>query len=125
LKQSVSTQEQTQLPQLEQTQTIGMERTIIFSPETLLALMQHYTEDCADRIPLDSEIVSLGVNAALQRMIGILVQSDSWEGGVSSGRDGKIGMLSPLHFRYEGGKVLLWGGKNQELAWTREENRFE
>lgn len=113
------------MPRVEQTETVGMERRIIFSPETLLALMQHYTEDCEDRIPLDSEIVSLGVNAALQRMIGILVQSDSWEGGTTHGRDGKIGMLSPLHFRYEGGKVLLWGGKNQELSWTREENRFD
>jgi hypothetical protein len=102
-----------------------MERKIIFSPETLLALMQHYTEDCEDRIPLDSEVISFGVNASLQRMIGILVQSRSWEGGNPHNREGKIGVLSPLQFRYEGGKVLLWGGKNQELSWTREENRFD
>lgn len=113
------------MPNFEQTSTYGMERKIIFSPETLLALMQHYTEDCEDRIPLDSQVVSIGVNPALQRMIGILVGSKSWEGGVAHGRDGKIGLLTPLHFRYEGGKVLLWGGRDQELKWSREENRFD
>ncbi len=113
------------MPELEQTSLYGMERKIIFSPETLIALMQHYTEDCEDRIPLDAQLVSLGVNPHLQRMIGILMASSSWEGGVNVGREGKIGMLTPLHFRYEGGKVLLWGGRDQELAWSREDSRFD
>lgn len=113
------------MPQFEQTSVFGMERRVLFSGETLLALMQHYTEDCVDRIPLDAKIISLGVNPALDRMIGILVESSAWEGGTTVGRDTKIGMLSPLHFRYEGGKVLLWGGRTQELAWTKEKNRFE
>jgi hypothetical protein len=111
------------MPKLEQTSTYGMERKIIFSPETLIALMQHYTEDCEDRIPLDAELVSIGVNPYLERMIGILMQSPRWEGGVAT-QEGKIGMLTPLHFRYEGGKCLLWGGRSQELAWSREDNRF-
>lgn len=112
------------MPKWEQNNIVGMERKIIFSPETLLALMQHYTEDCEDRIPLDAQLVSLGVNPVLERMVGMLVQSGSWESGVASNREGKIGLLSPLHFRYEGGKVLLWGGRDQELKWQREEPRF-
>ena len=111
------------MPKFEQTSLFGMERKIIFSPETLIALMQHYTEDCEDRIPLDAQLVSIGVNPALERMIGILMASKSWEGGVATSA-GKIGLLSPLHFRYEGGKCLLWGGRNQELKWNREDSRF-
>lgn len=102
----------------------GKIRRVIFSPETLIALMQHYSEDHEDRIPLDATLVSMGPTR-LERMIVMLMESQSWEGGTTHGRENKIGILSPLHFRYEGKKVLSWGGKSQELKWQTEGNRFE
>lgn len=107
-----------------ETPVVGLVRRVIFSPETLVALMQHYSEDLEDRIPLDATLVGMGPTR-LERLIVLFMESASWEGGVTFGREGKIGLRTPLHFRYEGRKVLSWGGRDQNLAWQRTENKFE
>lgn len=102
----------------------GKVRRVIFSPETLIALMQHYTEDHQDRIPLDCRLIGMGPTR-LERMIAILIESADWESSDTYNRDNKIGAIAPLHFRYEGQKVLSWGGKTQNLAWQPEQSRFD
>lgn len=92
-------------------------RRVILSPETFLAMMQAYSEDCQDRVPINAKIINVGVVTALPRMVGFMVEADGWEGGSLLGRAGKIGIRSPLHFRFEGNKMLNWGDREQPAQW--------
>jgi hypothetical protein len=79
-------------------------KLFVFEPNDLLRLMTHYTEG---QIPLDAEAMNVGVNPMLQRFVGIECRSKEWTD------------WEPLHFRYDGGKVLSWTkGTGEEPKWT-------
>jgi len=90
-------------------------RKIVFDGNSLLKLLTHYTQDSADSIPLDGELVDCGVSARLGQWIGLLVRSANWDGPVVPSGDG----LRPLHIRYEGKRVMTWkqDGSTNNPEW--------
>jgi hypothetical protein len=78
-------------------------KMIIFSPESVLALLTHYTDG---KMPLDAELVEVLANANLAHYIGLRVRSKDWKA------------VTPIHMRYEGKKVLAWGDeKDAPTSW--------
>ena len=79
-------------------------KLFIFEPTDLIRLFTHYSDG---EIPLDCEVVNVGVNPMLQRFVGIECKSDEWKD------------FSPYHFRYDGKKVMGWTkGSGMEPVWT-------
>jgi hypothetical protein len=88
------------------------QRTVVFDAKDLLALLTHYND--GKSIPLDVELVSVGISPFLQRWIGMECKSDGWMDGTPLPGGG----LSPLHIRYEGKKVMTLTDKGQEGVWN-------
>ena len=88
-------------------------KRIIFSPESLLALLTHYTDGI---VPLDTVCVSVEKNQFLQRNIGFMCKSSQWEGG-SIATDNPNALM-PLYLRYEGKKTMSWGDRSTDPTWT-------
>lgn len=87
---------------------------VVIDAQGLLALLTHYTDG---EVPMDTEALGVGVHAQLQRHIGIMTRG-SWETGREVVVGGQpMGILEPLHFRYEGQKVLSWGEKGAPPEW--------
>lgn len=83
------------------------QRTIYIDAESILNLLTHYSEG---DLPLDAKLLTVGVSSVMGRWIGMLIDSDQWRDWRQSERT-TDGGLRPLHIRYEGKKVLVWGDK--------------
>lgn len=84
------------------------QQRIEFDAESVLRLLTHYSDG---ELPLDATLRSAGVSQYIQHWLGLNVESESWiETDVST----------PLHIRYEGNKVLVWGDKHTPTTWTAE-----
>lgn len=83
-------------------------KTISFRPEDIVDLLTHYTDG---RVPLGAKLLSIGSHATLNRHVGMLMESDQWEGPRFA--DG----MPFLYIDYEGRKVLAWGDRESELEW--------
>lgn len=81
-------------------------KTLILTPETLMSFLTHYTEG---EIPLDGRILGVGANAALNRLIGIVIEGD-W----STDDVKPDGTFDPYHFRLHGHKMKTWSRKGDE-----------
>lgn len=82
---------------------MSFQKTFIFDPKDLVNLLTHYSEGL---IPLDCEIKEVMFNPFLKRMIGLELDSESWE------------TIDPLHFRYDTKRVMSWSkASNQEPVW--------
>jgi hypothetical protein len=82
------------------------QRMIIFDADSLLRLMTHYSDG---QLPLDSELQALGVSNYLQQWLRLDVRSHEWTAADAQ---------HPLHFRYEGRKVMNWRqGSGQDPTW--------
>lgn len=81
------------------------EKTIYVDAESILQLLTHYSDG---DLPLDSRLLQAGVSNVLGRWIGLLVDSEQWRDWREAERT-KDGGLRPLHIRYEGKKVMVWG----------------
>jgi hypothetical protein len=78
------------------------QRTVYISADSILQLLTHYSEG---DLPLDATLKNAGVSQFMNRWIGFWVDSDQWRDAEGT----KDGGLMPLHIRYEGKKVLVWG----------------
>jgi hypothetical protein len=88
------------------------QRVIETDIHSIVALMTHYLD--GKSIPLDVEVESLSVSPLLQRWLLIWCRSGKW-------MDGQImpdGGVTPLHVRFEGGKVMTIKGKGEEPTWA-------
>ncbi len=99
------------------------QRLIVFDGDSILRLLTHYTSTADDitpglgcRVPLDTELLGIGVNQFLNRWVQLRVRSAQWDEVV----DPITGLLNPLHIRYEAGRILRWGDKHVETkdGWT-------
>ena len=94
------------------------EKTIFIDAESILQLLTQYSNG---DLPLDATLVSAGVSSLLGRWIGLKVDSEQWRDWRGAERTADGG-LRPLHIRYEGKKVLVWGdGERQEHPEWRDE----
>lgn len=93
-------------------------RLYIFDANSLLKLLTHYSEN---EVPMDCELIELGVHPALQRMISLKARSKEWQETRELLGSGE---LWPLHFRYEGKRTMQWHDKAEPTVWT-EENAIE
>jgi len=93
-------------------------RLYIFEANSLLKLLTHYSEG---EVPLDCELIEVGVHPQLQRMISLKARSKEW----SETRELMgSGELWPLTFRYEGKRTMKWTDKAENTIWS-EENEIE
>lgn len=91
---------------------LGGTRRIIFDVDSLLALLTHYSDGA---VPLDAEVLNIGVSKLLGRYIGLTMTSADWRD--SELPKDRLGMLPPLDIRWEGGKVLKWSEKGSPVEW--------
>lgn len=87
------------------------QRLITFDAKDVLALLTHYNE--GKDIPLDVELLNVGVSPFLQRWIGMECESEKWMDGTPLAG----GALSPLHIRYEGRKIMTISKQGAEGIW--------
>lgn len=87
-------------------------RLLIFQAEDLRNLLVHYTEGL---VPLDSEILEVGVSKLLPRLISLTVQSKDWE---DTNINPVSGELQPLQLFYEGRRTMSWEDKNSSGQWS-------
>jgi hypothetical protein len=87
------------------------QRLIVFDAKDALALLTHYND--GKNIPLDVELMSVGVSPYMQRWLGFECVSDEWMDGTPMPGGG----LSPLQIRYEGRKIMTLTGAGAEPAW--------
>jgi hypothetical protein len=73
---------------------MATERLVIFDAEAVLRLLAHY--DQGENLPMDVELLNVGVSPFVQRWIGFECRSNKWQGGKLLPGGG----LSPLHMRY-------------------------
>lgn len=92
-----------------------MTKTLLIDAQSILNLLIHYSDGKA--IPMDGELKSAGVSQFLQRWIGLVVESDKWEGPEVFDNAGRLLGLAPVHVRYEGNHVLVWDTKGQPYEW--------
>lgn len=85
-------------------------KTIYIDADSILRLLTHYSDG---DLPLDATLLQAGVSATLGRWMGLLVDSEQWRDWREAKRT-VDGGLKPLHIRYEGKKVMIWGDKKQE-----------
>jgi len=64
-----------------------------FTPQDLLQLLVHYTDGA---VPMNGEVLELGVHKGLQRKIGLLISSDEWDSA------------EPLFLGYDGKRTMSW-----------------
>ena len=86
------------------------EKTIYIDAESILQLLTHYSEG---DLPIEAKLLSAGVSPVLGRWIGLLVDSEQWRDWRGAERT-QDGGLRPLHIRYEGKKVMVWGDGKRE-----------
>jgi hypothetical protein len=86
------------------------QKTIYIDAESILQLLTHYSEG---DLPLDAKLLTAGVSSYLARWIGLRVDSEQWRDWRTAERT-QDGGLRPLHIRYEGKKVLVWGDGSRE-----------
>ena len=85
----------------------------VFEPTDLVRLLTHYTDGL---VPLDAEIVSVGMNPYLNRFIGLEVASKEW--GEPTMRNGQE-VMEPLHLRYEGKRIMKFtANQGQDPEWA-------
>lgn len=88
-------------------------RLVIIDAQSILNLLVHYMD--GHDIPLDSELVALGVNPMLQRLVGLQVRSDRWpECPVNA-----AGVPEPLQIRYHGNRILSWTDNDDQSVASR------
>lgn len=95
------------------------QRLIVFEPNDLLRLITHYTDGA---VPLNGQVRNVAVSTRLPRWIGLEVESDEWandEGAILRGPGGLELGQRPLHIRYEGKKIVSWGGPQDEMQWRQ------
>ncbi len=85
-------------------------KTLIFPIETLLAFLTHYTDG---DIPLDTKPLAIATHAALNRYVGVWVESTQWRDDPNPD-----GSYDPAQIRFMGGKVAKWGKTGEELKWA-------
>lgn len=88
-------------------------RLIIFDVKDLKDLIIHYTD--GKLIPLDSEVLEVGVSRYMQRIISLNIESKDWD---TSDVSPVTGELAPAEFIYEGKKTFSWTKKDgDEARW--------
>lgn len=92
------------------------QRLLIFDLDSLLKLLVHYSEG---EIPLTSEALTFEVSPYLQRYLSMLVQSPEWSES-SDSVDPVTRELPPIHFRYEGNRVLKLNRPGDIPQWGAE-----
>lgn len=91
-----------------------MTKLITFEPKELLDLIVHY---CDGRgLPLDVDLLGVGVSQFLPRWVGLECASSKWMDG-REGQGDEQGRLSPLHIRYEGKRIMTFGEKGTPYDW--------
>ena len=90
-----------------------MTRLVTIDAKDLLQLMLHYND--GQDIPLDAEILNVGVSPILSRWIVFMCKSDNWPTGTYIQ---ELGCLSPLHVRYVGKKIMILSGKGVDPTWS-------
>jgi hypothetical protein len=87
-------------------------KIIEFDAKNILNLLTHYTDG---KLPLDAELLQLGVHTILNRHLGLLVESNQWSDPMLAGQEA----YSPLFINYEGKKVMTWGTKDhKDIKWS-------
>lgn len=82
------------------------QKTFIFDPQDLYALITHYTDGA---VPLYGKIQGVARNKYLDRVIGLLVDSDEWQ------------TEEPLHIRYDGRMTATWTQGQERADWAERE----
>jgi hypothetical protein len=88
------------------------QRIIETDIHSLIALFTHYLN--GKEVPLDVEVESLSVSPILERWLLIFCKSAKWMSGTLMPDGG----LSPLHIRFEGGRVMTISGKGADPTWA-------
>lgn len=86
-------------------------KIIGFDAQDFCKLLTQYTEG---RLPLDFELMHIGVDTILTRQIAFIGKSSQWQDDPLG--DGKEG-YGPLMLRYEGKRVMSWGRKGTDPFW--------
>jgi hypothetical protein len=89
------------------------QRRLIFTPESLVSLLTHYTDGL---VPLDSVVREVMTHAMFQRMVGLVVDSAQWSD--IHPNPSNPTEPEPLNIRYEGKKTLSWGKRTDDHTWT-------
>ena len=82
------------------------QKTFIFDPQDLYALLCHYTDGA---IPLNGTIRGIGVNPYLSRVVGMQVASEEWR------------TQEPFHIRYDGRRTATWVKGMDKAEWAERE----
>jgi len=90
------------------------QRLVVVDLDSLVALLTHYTDG---KVPLDVKIKTVNISMYFERMLGMLAESSQWTDG-NKNIDVAVGVLKPLHIRYEGKRVMGWHTSSEEdLSW--------
>lgn len=89
-------------------------RLIIFDVKDLKDLLVHYYD--GKHVPLNGEVLEVGISKYMQRMVSLLIESDEWD---ATDINPLSGELSPIELIYEGKKTFSWSKKDgDEAVWV-------
>lgn len=91
------------------------QRLIVFNADDLRQLIVHYTDGAL--LPIDSEVIDVGVSKFLQRMISLNIASAKWG---DENVNPISGELQPYEFSYEGKRTMSWTDKHDEVKWAEQ-----
>lgn len=96
---------------------MATQRLIIFDVQDLKDLIIHYTDGAL--IPLNSEVIEVGISKYLQRIVSLNIASPDW-------KDNDVipatGELMPFEFSYEGRHTMSWTDRHSEAPIWAEGN---
>lgn len=87
----------------------------MFNADDLRQLIVHYTDGAL--LPIDSEVIDVGVSKFLQRMISLNIASAKWG---DENVNPISGELQPYEFSYEGKRTMSWTDKHDEVKWAEQ-----
>lgn len=90
---------------------------LVFDLDSLLKLLVHYSE--GKTVPLSSEALTFEVSPMLNRYISMLVQSPEWA-TPEDALDPVSREYPPIHFRYEGKRVMKLNRPQDAVSWGPE-----
>lgn len=85
-------------------------KVIQFDAADFCKLLTHYSEGI---VPLDFELKHIAVDTILKRQIAFIGASKQWQDAPLAGKE----EYGPLHIRYEGNRIMVWGRKGDEPFW--------
>ena len=77
-----------------------------FNPQTLLALLTHYTDGI---VPMNGEVLKVLVHPDIQRKIALEVRSEEWTD------------MTPLFLGYDGKRTSSWSKGQEDVQWKERE----